>query len=111
MKVISGKANFAMPVNGLLKINVEGYPVVYRSLYLDYLPHRDLIQTLASGKWRDNYDVTFHPGEVPWDAFNFERTKRVLSNVKWEINLKQNERDTLYADPVWNVSSRTRQSR
>ena len=98
IKVVSGKAKFVMPVNALLKISVEGYPVVYRSLYLDYLPHRNLIEKLASGKWKDDYDTKFNPGEVPWDAFNFERTKSVLSNVNWEIELKENERDKLYAD-------------
>lgn len=98
VKVISGKAKFVMPVNALLKISIAGYPVLYRSLYLDYLPNSDLIEKLASGKWKDDFDTAFNPGEVPWDAFNFERTKKVLSNVKWEIELKENERDKLYAD-------------
>ncbi|HZI53807.1 MAG TPA: hypothetical protein VFD56_08900, partial [Chitinophagaceae bacterium] len=98
IRVISGKVKFVMPVNALLKISVEGYPEVYRSLYLDYLPHRDLIEKLASGKWKDDYDAVFNPGEVPWDAFNFEKTKKELSNVKWEIELKENERDKLYTD-------------
>jgi len=69
---------------------------MYRSLYLDYLPHRDLIEKLASGKWRDEFDVKFNAGEVPWDAFNFEKTKKLLSDVKWEIKLEPNERDGLY---------------
>ena len=93
-----GRAKFIMPINSLLKISMDGYPVLYRSLYLDYLPHRNLVETLASGKWKEHYKETFNPGEVPWDAFNFERTKKVLREVNWAIELKQNERDTLYAD-------------
>ena len=85
-----------MPVNALLKIKADGYPAVYRSLYLDYAPHKNLLEKLASGKWKDDYDVTFNAGEVPWNAFNYDKTKKVLSNVKWNIDLNQNERDALY---------------
>jgi hypothetical protein len=96
IKVSSGKANFVMPVNGLLKINIKGHPVIYRSLYLDYAPHRNLIEKLASGKWKNDYDVIFNPGEVPWTAFNFDKTKSILSQVNWKIDLSENERDRLY---------------
>jgi hypothetical protein len=105
VKVISGRANFKMPVNGVLKIRVDGFPVIYRSLYLDYLPHRNLIEDLASGKWRKNYKEEYHPGEVPWDAFNFKKTRTILSEVKWNIPLEQNERDVLYADRTWNIDA------
>jgi hypothetical protein len=98
IKLSSGKANFTMPVNGLLKIIVNGYPTFYRSLYLDYLPHRQLIEELASGRWKNNYNVKFNPGEVPWPAFNYNKTKSVLSEVNWSIKLRENERDKLYAD-------------
>ena len=98
IKLNSGKATFAMPVNGLLKIIVNGYPTFYRSLYLDYLPHRQLIEDLASGRWKNNYNVKFNPGEVPWPAFNYKKTKSVLSEVNWNIKLRENERDKLYAD-------------
>lgn len=96
----SGTAEFSMPVNGLLKINVKGHTPIYRSLYLDYLPHRDLIEKLASGKWRNDYDVKYNPGEVPWPAFNFDKTKSILSEVNWNIDLMENERDTLYSNLV-----------
>jgi hypothetical protein len=96
IKVRSGKADFVMPVNGLLKFNIKGHPVLYRSLYLDYAPHRNLIEKLASGKWKEDYDDIFNPGEVPWNAFNFDKTKSMLSQVNWHIELKENERDRLY---------------
>lgn len=98
--VLSGNSTaFSMPVNALLKFNAEGHPAVYRSLYLDYLPHRDLIEELASGRWREKYPgIKFSPGEVPWDAFNFEKTKKLLADVKWEIDLTPNERDVLFRE-------------
>jgi hypothetical protein len=96
INVRAGKADFVMPVNGLLKIIVKGYPVLYRSLYIDYLPHRNLIEKLASGKWKNDYSAAFNPGEVPWSAFNFDKTKSILSQVNWEIELVENERDKLY---------------
>jgi hypothetical protein len=36
------------------------------------------------------------PGEVPWEAFHFEKTKQVLSNVNWNIEMSSNERDPLW---------------
>jgi hypothetical protein len=92
----NGHGKFVMPVNAILKISASGYPVIYRGLYLDYLPHRQLVEELASGRWRDRYDSPsgkFRPGEVPWEAFNFEKTKRILSDVKWTIELVPGPRD------------------
>lgn len=96
VKLTAGKANFTMPVNGLLRIAVNGYPVLYRSLYLDYPPHSSLLEHLASGKWKNDYNIKFNPGEVPWPAFNYDKTQTLLKNVNWVIALKENERDTLY---------------
>jgi hypothetical protein len=96
IKVKAGKSSFTMPVNALLKISVYGNAPYYRSLYLDYSPHRDLIEKLASGKWKKDYNVNFNPGEVPWQAFNFDETRSILTDVHWNIELKSNERDKLY---------------
>jgi hypothetical protein len=97
ISVTHNNVSFEMPVNALLKIHIDGYPVLYRNLYVDYLPHRNLIEELSSGRWREKYaSRKFVPGEVPWEAFNFDETKKILSDVKWTIPLKQNERDLLY---------------
>jgi hypothetical protein len=96
MTLKNGHGKFVMPINAVLKISVSGHPAIYRGLYLDYPPHRELIEELASGRWRDHYDSParkFKPGEVPWDAFNFEKTKKVLSDVKWTIELVPGPRD------------------
>ena len=91
----NGKGKFTMPVNSVLKITRAGYSAIHRTLYLDYPPHRQIIEQLARGKWRDKYDSTktFNPGEVPWEAFQFQKTKEVLSKVDWKIEMKPNERD------------------
>lgn len=91
--------NFNMPAGATLKISNNG-SVIYRNLYLDYTPHRDLLENLASGKWLDNISAkrTFVPGEVPWEAFKFDETKRILKNVFWEITFQENERDPLWVD-------------
>ncbi len=96
-----GLSKLASP--GLSKLSSPGLSggsskptVIYRSLFLDYLPHRNLIEKLSSGKWKDDYNTTFNAGEVPWEAFNYDKTKKILSNVKWHIDLKPNERDALY---------------
>ena len=105
IKITAGKTKFSMPVNALLKINVVGHPPIYRSLFLDYLPHRNIIEKLSSGKWKDDYNITFNPGEVPWDAFNYAKAKKILSNVKWRIDLQPNERDALYEAMVSPLSA------
>lgn len=95
-KVSGGRAEFSMPVHGLLRIEVPGEGTIYRGLYMDYTPHLELLEELASGRWMDNWaDVTFSSGEVPWEAFNYERTKEVLADVDWEIRFVPNARDTL----------------
>ena len=94
----NGNGKFSMPVNGLIKISAEGYTPIYRSLYLDYPPHQQLLEELATGNWLKKYDSTrkFNPGEVPWEEFHFEKTKQVLSNVDWNIEMSSNERDSLW---------------
>jgi hypothetical protein len=95
--LIDGKASFSMPVNALLKISAKGYTPIYRTLYLDYPPHLQLIEELATGNWLKKYDLAkYQPGEVPWEEFHFEKTKQILSNVDWKIEMSPNERDGLW---------------
>jgi hypothetical protein len=85
---------FSMPVNGVLKITIPGYEVFFRNLYLDYQPHRDLVEELASGRWRNRYDSSaYHPGEVPWEAFNYQKTRKVLKDVTFNVILGEAERN------------------
>lgn len=94
-KLHGGHLKFTMPIQAWIKIKAEGYPEIRRGLYLDYIPHRDLIEELANGDWRSNLKdgELYTSGEVPWEAFNFEKTKEVLSEVDWKIEMKTNERD------------------
>lgn len=96
----AGDFEFQMPVNAMLHITAEGYPEINRGLYLDYSPHRKLIENLANGDWldRNHWCENFQPGQVPWEAFQFEKTKEVLSQVDWIIPLEENERDALWRD-------------
>lgn len=90
-----GSLSFSMPIQGWIRIRVEGYPEIRRGLYLDYLPHLKLLEELASGDWRSTLEkgYLYTAGEVPWEAFNYEKTREILSNVNWEIEMKSNERD------------------
>ena len=99
-----GRAEFEMPVNGLLRIEADGYPTIHRSLYLDYKRHRDLLEELASGRWlnRNDWKEILAPGQVPWDAFRFEEVRQVLSTAKWTLELKENERDPLW-EPFFKI--------
>ncbi len=99
-KLVDGAARFNMPVHGLLKISTEDNRHIYRGLYLDYKPHLNLLEKLASGRWMDErMDGTLYAeGEVPWEAFQFEETKKMLATVDWEIEFTPNERDALWQD-------------
>jgi hypothetical protein len=33
---------------------------------------------------------------VPWEAFQFEKAREILSDVDWSIEVKPNERDGLW---------------
>ena len=94
----NGAGSFTMPVSDLLKISAEGYTPIYRTLYLDYPPQQELIEELATGNWLKKYDSTtkFNSGEIPWEEFHFEKTKQVLSQVDWKIEMSPNERDSLW---------------
>jgi hypothetical protein len=93
-----GELELEMPVNALLVIEVPGHPTLRRSLYLDYRPHRDLIERLASGRWLDAYGGkgSLEPGQVPWVAFGLAEARAMLSEVEWTIPLEPNERDGLW---------------
>jgi hypothetical protein len=91
----NGQGTFMMPINGVVKISSPGFAPIYRTLYLDYAPHRQLLEELLTGKWREKYGTAkiFNPGEVPWEEFHFRKTKQILSKVNWEIEMARNERD------------------
>ncbi|MRG44520.1 hypothetical protein GFS24_05315 [Chitinophaga sp. SYP-B3965] len=99
-RLINGRAQFSMPVNALLKISAAGYPTITRGLYTDYVPYLNILERIANGKWRekDNWKNTINGGQVPWSVFEFEKTKAVLSAVKWEIKFEANEREGLWKD-------------
>jgi hypothetical protein len=94
-----GRAEFDMPVQAVLLIEAEGYPSIRRSLFLDYPPHRKLIENLSSGRWlaRQGWKDILQPGQVPWEAFGFDETLSFLRRVHWTIPLETDERDAAWA--------------
>jgi hypothetical protein len=94
----TGRAELTMPVNAWLLLDVPGTPTLRRSLYLDYLPHRDLIERLATGRWLETYGGkgSLQPGQVPWEAFHLAEARRVLSEVDWTVEVRPNERGDLW---------------
>jgi hypothetical protein len=97
----NGSASFSMPIHGLLRISTSDKKKIYRGLYLDYKPHLDLLEKLASGRWLNDYKnagINYASGEVPWEAFNYKETKKILSKVNWEIVFTPNSRDPLWEE-------------
>lgn len=99
VRLNKGKAQFSMPVNALLKISAEDQTIT-RGLYTDYTPYLHILEKIANGKWREkgNWKNTINAGQVPWSVFEFEKTKAILSAVKWEIKFEANEREGLWKD-------------
>jgi hypothetical protein len=99
VEMVDGNAKFEMPVHGILKIT-SGDQTIHRGLFLDYKPHRDILEELASGRWMSKLPegISYAQGEVPWKAFRFEETKAMLSDVNWEIVFTENERDGKWQD-------------
>jgi hypothetical protein len=97
-KLIGGRAEIEMPVGAVLRVQVPGRDPLHRSLYLDHLPHRRLIETLANGRWLDAYGgrERLQPGQVPWEAFHLAEAREILSDVDWTLVAAPNERDPLW---------------
>lgn len=96
----NGQLKFRIPIHAVLKIKASAHPEITRCLYLDYPPHLELLEELASGDWRTGLQdgQLYNSGEVPWEAFSYDKTKEVLSRVDWKIEMKANERDHLWKD-------------
>ncbi len=96
--VKNGSVEFSMPVHAVLRISAANNPVIYRSLYLDYPPHRRLIERFANGDWlaENNWNNILQPGQVPWPAFQYAETKAVLDEVDWKVMLRPNVRDRVW---------------
>ncbi len=92
---VGGTAELKMPVGAALRIEAPGHPPIHRSLYLDYAPHRALLEELATGRWldRNGWRRILKPGQVPWEAFRFPETRAALADVDWVIPVEDNERD------------------
>ncbi len=93
-----GSVELRIPVHSILNLQAPGYPTLHRTLYLDYLPFRALLENLANGTWLNWYGGKkgLQPGQIPWEAFQFEKAKAVLTEVDWTLSLQLNERDPLW---------------
>ena len=94
----AGEASLRAPVQAVLRLEAPGRPTLRRTLYLDYPPQRDRVERLASGRWLDSFGgrKRLQPGQVPWEAFDLEGTRRDLADVEWTIRWAPNERDALW---------------
>jgi hypothetical protein len=93
--VLAGRAELRMPLGAVLRIEAPGRPAIHRSLYLDYAPHRALLEEVATGRWldRNGWRRSLQPGQLPWEALRFREAKALLADVDWVIELLDNERD------------------
>ena len=84
-----------MPVNAIVKIMAEGQPVIRRGLYLDFEPHRKLLENLSNGDWceKPEFKGKVFPGYIPWKAFQLDETRQILRHVKWEVTIQPNDQD------------------
>lgn len=67
-------------------ISAEGYQPKLLSIYNDYPPLKKYFEEIYSGEWA-NANRILQPGQVPWQVFNFTGIKRLLSALKWDIQL------------------------
>ncbi len=86
--------SFEMPLGSVLRISDRNGTTLYRDLYLDYEPHRNLLEELANGDWLAKAGKDFSSGEVPWEAFQFNRTRELFSgSIDWVLSFRMNDRD------------------
>jgi hypothetical protein len=99
----AGVAELRAPAQAVLRLDAPGRPTLRRTLYLDSPRQRERVERLASGRWLDAFGgrARMQPGQVPWEAFELEGTRRDLSEVEWTIPWSPNERD-----PAWEAFDR-----
>jgi len=93
-----GEASLRVPVHSVLRLEAPGRPTLHRTLYLDYPPQRERLERLANGRWLEGFGgrERLRPGQVPWEAFELDRTRAELADVDWIVPWKENERDPLW---------------
>ncbi|WP_353721007.1 hypothetical protein [Dyadobacter sp. 676] len=79
-RLSGGKGRLRFPVNAQLKITDEGHEPIIRSLYADYEPYLAIQERIANGQWmaENNWKNTLNKSHVPWEVFQFEKTKKNL---------------------------------
>jgi hypothetical protein len=98
IEAVGGTAELRVPLGAVLRIDAPDRPAIHRSLYLDYAPHRALLEEVATGRWLDRHGWrrTLKPGQIPWEALRFQETKATLTDVDWTVLLEDNERDAAW---------------
>lgn len=88
-----GKGRFtfsSVPLTTEIEITAPGYTPEIKSFYLHYEPLKHYFEYIYAGKWAiENKKLL--PGQVPWEVFNFKGLKKILRNIKWDLELKNIE--------------------
>ena len=69
-----------------IEISADGYQTEQLSIYNDYPPLKKYFESIYAGKWA-NANRILQPGQTPWQVFNFPQIKRILSALKWDMQL------------------------
>ena len=63
-----------------------GMSPVHKSIFLDYRPVNECMESCYSGRWRKQWPVLL-PGQVPWEAFRLHDLKQALERVDWTVSV------------------------
>ena len=84
---MSGVYSFnQIPLIVEIEISADGYQTEQLSIYNDYPPLKKYFESIYAGKWA-NANRILQPGQTPWQVFNFPQIKRILSALKWDMQL------------------------
>lgn len=81
-----GRLHGRVPPTAELEISAPGRATVRKSIFLDYRPVNECLESCYCGRWRKEFPH-LQPGQVPWSAFRFHDLKRALSHIDWTITL------------------------
>lgn len=84
-----GRFELTMALSDELEIESRSHKCATRNIPVHFAPIADLLDEIIAGRWALDGNVSWQPGQVPFEAFQYDRLRDILSKpFQWEIALE-----------------------
>jgi hypothetical protein len=85
-----GRFELQLPLTDEVEIEARGYALTTLNVPVHYAPIADLLDEVIAGRWALDGGACWQPGQAPFEIFQYDRLKKLLSGgFNWEIPLTQ----------------------